>query len=302
MNRPSKQSTFTSVSYLLIGFLSLVIAFPLFIAIHKQVPEYNWPLYADRILMFLFVIVFALLLLSVFRPVINFIFGGALVLLLYGSFTETYGFKSLVTDYKSMFVALREHPDSKKTGYPGDENFYYKNEILDATNYNSVAVRNFALRSTNENFKKDQSRYIRYRNLIQSFAVFKKINRKWNYVDDPQGKEYFGRASESVAVLAGDCDDYAITMVAAIKSIGGEARFVSTTGHLYPEIKIGTKYDLAQITGIVKNVLFPIESEGMSLHYHVDKDENIWLNLDYTAAYPGGKFYAEEVTGILTPQ
>ena len=104
-----------------------------------------------------------------------------------------------------------------------------------------------------------------------------------------------------LAVLAGDCDDYAITMVAAIKSIGGEARFVSTTGHLYPEIKIGTKYDLAQITGIVKNVLFPIESEGMSLHYHVDKDENIWLNLDYTAAYPGGKFPApmiKEGTGI----
>lgn len=300
MNLTRKQSSsLNSISYLLVGFLSLIIAFPIFVIIHKQVPEYNWPFYLDRVLMFLFVVIFSILLLSAFRPVINFIFVGSLLLLLYGSLTETYGFQNLVTDYKSMFISLKQ---GQKKGYPGDENFFYKKEILNAADYTSPAVRDFAVRATNENFKKEQTRYVRYRNLIQSFAVFKKINRKWNYVDDPQSKEYFAKASESANLLAGDCDDYAIMMVSAIKSIGGEARFVSTIGHLYPEIKIGTKYDLAQMNELIKSTLFPIESEAQSLHYHIDADENIWLNLDYTAAYPGGKYYADEVTGILIPQ
>ena len=300
MNLSSKQSaSLHSISYLLVGFLSLVVAFPIFIVIHKQVPDYNWPFHSDRILMFAFVVVFALLLLIAFRPVINFIFVGSLLLLLYGTLTETYGFKNLVTDYKAMFIALKQ---GQKKGYPGDENFFYRKEILDATNYNDPEVRDFAVRATNENFKKEQTRYVRYRNLIQSFAVFKKINRKWNYVDDPQGREYFAKASESAGLLAGDCDDYSIMMVSAIKSIGGETRFVSTIGHIYPEIKIGTRYDLGQMNELIKSTLFPIESEGQSLHYHIDADENIWLNLDYTAAYPGGKYYADEVTGILIPQ
>jgi hypothetical protein len=27
------------------------------------------------------------------------------------------------------------------------------------------------------------------------------------------------------------------------------------------------------------------------LHYHIDERNQIWLNLDYTAKYPGGPFY-----------
>jgi hypothetical protein len=100
------------------------------------------------------------------------------------------------------------------------------------------------------------------------------------------GQEYFAKASESVKFLAGDCDDHAIMMVAAIKSIGGTARFVATTGHLYPEIMIGDKFDVPRVEDLIMNALFPIESKGQSLHYHTDPDGKIWLNLDYTAAYP----------------
>jgi hypothetical protein len=90
-------------------------------------------------------------------------------------------------------------------------------------------------------------------------------------------------------------------MVAAIRSIGGTARFVSTTGHLYPEMLIGDKFDLVKIDYLIKTVLFPIESKDMSLHYHTEKDGRIWLNLDYTAAYPGGRYYADPILGILHP-
>jgi hypothetical protein len=183
-----------------------------------------------------------------------------------------------------------------------DSKFYYKADILAATTDKNAEVRGFAIRAANANFKKEQNLHERYRDIIQCFAVFKKINRRWNYVNDPVGKEYFAKASESVKFLAGDCDDHAIMMVAAIKSIGGRARFVSTTGHLYPEIMIGDKFDLVRIEDLIKNVLFPIESKDQSLHYHTDANGKIWLNLDYTAAYPGGRFYADPILGILYPR
>ena len=301
MKQSARQSSLTTISYLLVGFLSLFIAFPIFILLHKQLPDYEWPIHADRILLFLLVIAFVLLLLSLFRPVINFIFVGSLVLLLYGTFTDTYGFKNLATDYKAMFSAIK--PDSDQNiMILDDSKFYYKADILAATNDRDAEVRGFAIRAANANFKREQSLHERYRDLIQCFAVFKKINRKWNYVNDPVGKEYFAKASESVKFLAGDCDDHAIMMVAAVRSIGGRARFVSTTGHLYPEILIGDKFDLDKIEHLIKNVLFPIESKDQSLHYHTEADGKIWLNLDYTSAYPGGRYYADPILGILYPR
>ena len=300
MKHSARQSTLTSLSYLLVGFLSLFIAFPIFILFHKQMPDYDWPIHLDRILLFILVIIFVLVLLSLFRPVINFIFLGTLVLLLYGTFTDTYGFGNLATDYKAMFSAIK--PDSHENIMRMDDSkFYYKADILAATEDKNAEVRGFAIRAANANFKKEQNLHERYRDIIQSFAVFKKINRKWNYVNDPVGKEYFAKASESIKFLAGDCDDHAILMVAAIKSIGGRVRFISTTGHLYPEILIGDKYDLVKIEHLIKNVLFPVESKEQRLHYHTDKDGKIWLNLDYTAAYPGGRFYAEPILGVLVP-
>jgi len=303
MKQVTKQSAFTTISYLLVGFLSLFIAFPIFILLHKQLPDYEWPIHSDRILLFLLVIIFVLLLLSLFRPIINFIFAGTLIILLYGTFTETYGFKNLATDYKAMFSAIKyDGDDDDNKMILDDSKFYYKTDILAATDYKNPEVRAFAIRAANTNFKREQNLNERYRDLIQCFAVFKKVNRNWNYVNDPVGQEYFAKASESVKYLAGDCDDHAIMMVAAMKSIGGTARFVATSGHLYPELYIGDKYDLERLTDLVQNDLFTIESKDQSLHYHADPDGKIWLNLDYTAAYPGGRFYAKPILGVLIPK
>ena len=301
MKHSAKQSALTTVSYLLVGFLSLFIAFPIFVALHKQLPDYEWPLHTDRIVLFLLVALLALILLSLFRPIINFIFAGSLVILLYGTFTETYGFKNLATDYKAMFTSIKTGEEDNIM-ILDDSKFYYKSDIIAATNYTNPEVRGFALRAANNNFKREQNLNEKYRDIIQCLGVFKKINRNWNYVNDPVGKEYFAKANESVKYLAGDCDDHAIMMVAAIKAIGGTARFVATTGHLYPEMMIGDKYDLIKVEKLIKNGLFPVESKDQSLHYHTDGDGKIWLNLDYTAAHPGGRFYAQPILGILAPK
>src|SRR5205085_6337295 len=161
-------------------------------------------------------------------------------------------------------------------------------------------VRNFAIAATNELFREEQDANFDSRKQIQCFAVFKKINSRWNYVDDPQGKEYFAKASESAKLLAGDCDDHAVLMAAAIKVIGGRPRLVHTTAHIYPELFIGSKNDLERLNYLIKQKLFPAESKGHVLHYHEEKDA-IWLNLDYTQHYPGGDFMAEPVLGVLYP-
>jgi hypothetical protein len=213
MKQTVKQSSLTTISYLLVGFLSLFIAFPIFIFLHKQLPDYEWPIHTDRILLFVLVIVFVLLTLSLFRPIINFIFAGTLIILLYGTFTDTYGFKNLATDYKAMFSAIRYNAEENNKMILDDSKFYYKSDILAATDYRNAEVRAFAVRAANANFKREQNLNERYRDLIQCFAVFKKINRNWNYVNDPVGQEYFAKASESAKYLAGDCDDHAILMV-----------------------------------------------------------------------------------------
>ena len=301
MNKTSEHSSLVSISYLLIGFLSLLIAFPLFIFVHKQFPDYGWPFHTDRILMFFVILVFALLMLQLFRPVIFLCFIAALAWLSFGSFTGNYGFESLFTDYKAMMYTFKYQPYNDEFSGSGGKKFFYKKEILEAIDDNSSAVRAFAVKATTSYFRREQSKYEGYRTLIQSFAVFKRINRNWNYVSDPVSNEYFAKASESAKLLAGDCDDYAIMMAAAIKSIGGVVRLVSTTDHLYPEILVGNKSHLEFINYLIKKILFPIESAGQVVHYHKDELERIWLNLDYTASYPGGKFLAEPILGILNP-
>jgi hypothetical protein len=89
-------------------------------------------------------------------------------------------------------------------------------------------------------------------------------------------------------------------MATCIKSIGGTPRLIHTGGHIYPEILIGNKTDLETVNYLIKKLLFTEESKGKTIHYHIDERSQIWLNLDYTAKYPGGPFMSEEILGALT--
>ena len=89
-------------------------------------------------------------------------------------------------------------------------------------------------------------------------------------------------------------------MAAAVRAIGGTPRLIHTKGHIYPEILIGTMNDLETVNYLIKNILFEKESYKKQLHYHIDERGQVWLNLDYTAKYPGGPFLSEEILGALT--
>ncbi|MFN7100508.1 MAG: transglutaminase [Flavobacterium sp.] len=279
--------------------LNVLIAIPLFIILHQNLINPNWFLNIDRVVIFIVMVVVIQLILRLLRTIIILCIFVYLLALIYGSTIGNYGFNSVYDDYNTMLYTMSDNP------YPQDIiiakllPFPNKSKIVNAIEYQNPKIRNFAIMATNEHFKGLKG-YSDYRTIIQCFAVFKEINSRWNYVSDPKARDYIATASESLLYFSGDCDDHSILMAASIKSIGGTPRLIHTTGHIYPEILIGTEADLEKVNFLIKNILFPKESTNQKLHYHVDERGQIWMNLDYTAQYPGGPFLSEEILGALT--
>ncbi|WP_333600002.1 transglutaminase [Flavobacterium sp.] len=279
--------------------LNILITIPIFIIAHHNFITFDWAHHVDRILLFLLILFAIQLILRALRRVTLISVILYFIMLGYGSLFSNYGFQSVFEDYRSMIYTMNDDP------YPQDIiitkllPFPNKSKILDAVEYQNPKVRDFAIMAINKHFKHVKGYYNDW-TLIQSFAVFKEINTRWNYVSDPKGHDYIASATESLQYLSGDCDDHSVLMAACIKSIGGTTRLIHTKGHIYPELYIGTKKDLERMNYAIKKVLFPEESKGKPIHYHIDERGNIWLNLDYTAKYPGGPFMHEEILGALT--
>lgn len=282
--------------------LSILLTIPTFIIAHQNLKETNWQIPIDRILLFIFILFcFHLILRKIKKYIIIGIFL-YIFILTYGTLFGTYGFYRVYDDYRSMMYTMGDNP------YPQDIiidkllPFPNKFKVLKAIDFTNPKVRNFALYATTKHFKdaKKIKGYREYRTIIQAFAVFKEIKSQWNYVNDPIGSNYIASASESLQHFSGDCDDHAILMAAGVKAVGGIPRLIHTDAHIYPEMYIGTKRDLENITYLIRNELFVRESKNNQIHYHIDEHGKIWLNLDYTASYPGGKFMSEAILGQLT--
>jgi hypothetical protein len=293
---------FSSFSNILVGFLSFLFAIPLFILAYHRLPDLDWPYHSDKILAFFVIAVLLLLMVRSFKFVIITGIIAVVGWLWYGTVAGQYGFKEFYQDGKAMIYGMQTGSNAKEFVFTGSRSLSTDREILKAIDYKNPIVRDFAVDATNEYFENEQEgTKMKYRILVQCFAVFKKINESWNYVSDPQDEEYIATASESVNLLAGDCDDHSILMAAAVKAIGGKPRLVYTNGHIYPELLIGTKKDLDHMSKLIHEKLFPKESNHRTIHYHKDEQGNIWLNLDYTAGYPGGKFMGDEVIECIYP-
>lgn len=279
--------------------LNILIAIPLFIILHQNLINPNWYLNIDRVILFIAMVVIIQIILRFLRTIIIFCIVLYALVLAYGSTIGNYGFNSVYEDYNSIMYTMSDNP------YPQDIiiakllPFPNKSKIINAIEYENSKIRNFAVMATTKHFKNIKG-YSDYRTIIQCFAVFKEINSRWNYVSDPKAHDYIATATESLLYFSGDCDDHSILMAASIRAIGGTPRLIHTKGHIYPEILIVSQADLEKVNFLIKNVLFPIESKDKKLFYHVDERGQIWMNLDYTAKYPGGPFMSEEILGALT--
>lgn len=279
--------------------LNILITIPVFLIAHQNLIDLDWVFHLDRVIIFIVLIVLIQLLLRLVKTIIILIAFLYIVILLYGTLFGDYGFTRVFEDYSYMIYAMKENPNPQDLIISKLLPFPNKSKIIAAVEYNNPKVRNFAVAATVKHFK-NEKKSGNLRVMIQCFAVFKEIRNNWNYVNDPKGSEYIASASESLQHFSGDCDDHAILMAACIKAIGGTPRIIHTGGHLYPEMLIGSQKDLEIATYYIKEVLFEKESHNQQIHYHIDERGKIWLNLDYTATYPGGKFMSEEILGALT--
>lgn len=279
--------------------LNILIAIPLFLIAHQNLIDLEWSLHLDRIIIFILILVAIQLILRLVKTIIILIVFLYLIALLYGTLFGNYGFNRVFEDYRYMVYSMSETPNPQDIIVAKLLPFPNKSKIINAVEFSNPKVRNFALSSTTKHFR-DIKQTGEIRRMIQCFAVFKEIRNRWNYVNDPKGREYIASATESLQHFSGDCDDHAILMSACIKAIGGTPRIIHTGGHLYPEMLIGNKKDLETAIYYIKEVLFVDESYNQEIYYHIDERGQIWLNLDYTATYPGGKFMSEEILGALT--
>ena len=279
--------------------LNILIAIPVFIIVHQNLIDFDWYFNIDRVVIFVILLIIIQLILRLLRTIIIICIALYLVALVIGTISDNYGFGSVYDDYRNIVYSMSNNPNPQDLILSKLLPFPNKSKILSAIEFENPRIRDFALMATNKDFKEIRG-YSKYRTIIQCFAVFKEINSKWNYVSDPKGREYIANATESLRYFSGDCDDHSILMAACIRSIGGTPRLIHTGGHIYPEILIGNKVDLETINYLIKKILFVEESNGKTIHYHKDERGQIWLNLDYTAKYPGGPFMSEEILGALT--
>ena len=124
--------------------------------------------------------------------------------------------------------------------------------------------------------------------IVSSFAIFKKIsNPHWKYKEDPDYRELFRPVSETIQTKTGDCDDYAICLAACMRKCGACVQIVHADGHLYPTLLVGKIDEESKINRVVRKI-FP-SAKNKKIHY-LKKDNKLWLNMDYSAKHPGGKF------------
>ncbi|NHM02078.1 transglutaminase [Flavobacterium difficile] len=281
--------------------LAFLVCIPIFIYFRKNIFYFDAKVPIDKILIFLGLLILFFFVIKLFRKKLAYCISLYVLVFVMVSIQGNYNFFQVFNAYKIIFLSDQMQQEEALLEQKTLKPFPNKTRVYESVDFLNSKVRNFALYAVNKHFTKTPN-YVLNRKFIQYFAVFKEINARWNYVNDPKGQEYFASGSESLLYFSGDCDDHAILMCAAIKSIGGSMRLIHTGKHMYPELLIGKEKDLEIATYLISSELFIKESKNKTIYFHRDENGKIWLNLDYTARYPGGPFLGEEVLSILDLQ
>lgn len=161
-----------------------------------------------------------------------------------------------------------------------------KKNLVNACDYYDGSVRNKAVQLAGS----DEGKL----NLGQICDIFDYCYKNWKYVNDPRVGEIYSKASSTLANgLNGDCDDFAIIMCAMVLAVGGEARinfaYGADGGHAFTEMNLGSE-DLTLFQEYVKQ-RYNLSSEDSEFWVRKDKDGNSWMNLDWWANRPAGKYF-----------
>jgi hypothetical protein len=147
-------------------------------------------------------------------------------------------------------------------------------------------------------------------NFRQVAEIYNRVRSDWKYVNDPKEEDYFSPASETIANdFTGDCDDFAILLAASVIGIGGEARIAlaqaGDTGHAYAEARVASSQEELEALLRSTSDLTPVVPEGEAgvhqIHYRIDGDGSVWVNLDWTSKRIGGPYFHHDKLWIIHP-
>jgi hypothetical protein len=165
----------------------------------------------------------------------------------------------------------------KKNGNPK----YFKKVLNSEISSKS---RNFAAKASAQYFR-SQDLYDRYGDVVRYLSLYKYLNENFSYVPDPLYRNYYSTAEETIDNgLAGDCDEWSGLVYTSVKAIGGRARLIRVSRHIYPEVLVGSIDDFELKVIPLLDSLW--ESEyALGYFHHVDKQDNVWLSFDFGDYY-----------------
>ena len=161
----------------------------------------------------------------------------------------------------------------------------------------SSISRNFAV-SASTQYYNDPDLYNQYGDVVRYLSLFKYLDENFSYVHDPVRRNYYSTAEETINNgLAGDCDDWSGLVYKSIKAIGGRARLIRISGHIYPEVLVGSSSEFELSLIPLLDSLYKREYVTDYFH-HIDKSDNVWLSFDF-GEYPGDIYHYSDIEEII---
>ncbi|RAU83052.1 transglutaminase [Pontibacter arcticus] len=280
-----------------VRFIQIIIVLPMAVLLSFYLPPYNSMEYEMHFLLcLLLATTISVLVTKYSRKLIVFMFFGILGTLFYNSTLKDKTLDGIYGDYNAMLVNMTSNAHNVSYFKPVRGTYFQNQRVKGAMQPTHPKVRAFAVENSTRYFNDEY--YSKFNKMTRYFSLFKHIRLNWKYVNDPLGMDYYSPPTESMGLLAGDCDDYAILMASSVMAIGGEARVVVSPSHMYTEVKVGTTEDIEKVTYAIRT-LFPDEVAGGKIHFH-ETNGDLWINFDYTASYPGGPFLEPELYSVIT--
>jgi hypothetical protein len=292
---------YNNVKKVLLVVIGLLTVLPLAPLINRYLPPIlvgSWNL--DLVISLLLAALFTWLILKLFRFLLVPAVLLLVVVLFYNQLNNGYGFNTMLKDYRSMVENNWGGSAEKEKDLVITPSFFdgplakTVKALQSRVDYKDSIVRNFAVKHSLENF---DEYHMKYGSTVRLLSLFKYINSNFKYVSDSERDEYFATPRETILNgLGGDCDDHSILMVSALKAIGGHCRMVLTDGHLYPELLCG---DQKSFERMQQAIVYLFGNEAIDNMYYHEQNGQYWINLDYSAKYPGGPYLSEIAYAII---
>jgi len=280
-----------------VRFIQIIIVFPMAVLLSFYIEPFGSMNYELHFMLCLMVAAAVSVLVTKYsRKLTVLMFVGILGMFAFNSTFKDQTFEGIYDDYNAMLVNMTSNPHKVSYFKPVRGTYFQNQRVKTAMQPTHPRVRAFAVESSTRYFHDEY--YRKFGKLTRYFSLFKHVRQNWRYVNDPLGMDYYSPPTESMQLLAGDCDDYSILMASSVMAIGGEARIVITQSHMYTEVKVGHVDDLDKVSFAVRT-LFPDEVADGKIYFH-ETGEDLWINFDYTAEHPGGPFLEPELYSVIT--